>query len=184
MSDPKAKPAGKGEPSMEEILASIRRIISDDGDPNAAKPAAAAPATAAPAPAPAPAAAPPSSDVLELTEIVEDTPPPAAAPPKPAATPAPQPPTRTPMSADENLVSSGASAAAGGALANLMAAKRQADRPQVDNPMPIGNPGITLEQIVREEMRPMLKAWLDQNLPGMVERLVQREIQRITRSVD
>ena len=41
-----------------------------------------------------------------------------------------------------------------------------------------------IESIVREELRPILKAWLDQNLTPMVERLVQREIQRIARSVD
>lgn len=38
----------------------------------------------------------------------------------------------------------------------------------------------TLEGLVRELLRPMLKDWLDQNLPGIVERMVSREIMRIT----
>ena len=39
----------------------------------------------------------------------------------------------------------------------------------------------SFEETVKEMMRPMLKAWLDQNLPGIVERLVQAEIERVTR---
>ena len=39
----------------------------------------------------------------------------------------------------------------------------------------------TLEDLVREMLRPMLKTWLDDNLPGMVERLVRTEIERVSR---
>ena len=39
----------------------------------------------------------------------------------------------------------------------------------------------TLEDLVREMLRPMLKAWLDENLPGTVERLVRAEIERVSR---
>jgi len=39
----------------------------------------------------------------------------------------------------------------------------------------------TLEDVVRETLRPMLKSWLDENLPRVVERMVQEEIERITR---
>ena len=39
----------------------------------------------------------------------------------------------------------------------------------------------TLEDVVRETLRPMLKAWLDENLPSVVERMVQAEIERVTR---
>jgi uncharacterized protein len=39
----------------------------------------------------------------------------------------------------------------------------------------------TLEDLVREMLRPMLKSWLDDNLPGMVERLVRAEIERVAR---
>ncbi len=41
--------------------------------------------------------------------------------------------------------------------------------------------GRTLEDLVREMLRPMLKAWLDDNLPSMVERLVRAEIERVSR---
>ena len=41
--------------------------------------------------------------------------------------------------------------------------------------------GRTLEDLVREMLRPMLKVWLDDNLPGMVERLVRAEIERVSR---
>jgi cell pole-organizing protein PopZ len=39
----------------------------------------------------------------------------------------------------------------------------------------------TLEDLVREMLRPMLKVWLDDNLPGLVERLVRAEIERVSR---
>ena len=39
----------------------------------------------------------------------------------------------------------------------------------------------TLEDLVREMLRPMLKSWLDDNLPGMVERIVRAEIERVSR---
>src|SRR5215471_17811644 len=39
----------------------------------------------------------------------------------------------------------------------------------------------TLEDVVRETLRPMLKSWLDENLPGVVERMVEAEIERVTR---
>jgi cell pole-organizing protein PopZ len=41
--------------------------------------------------------------------------------------------------------------------------------------------GRTLEDLVREMLRPMLKIWLDDNLPGLVERLVRSEIERVSR---
>ncbi len=43
-------------------------------------------------------------------------------------------------------------------------------------------PGITVEQLAEELMRPMLRQWLDENLPDMVERLVRREIERMARA--
>ena len=38
-----------------------------------------------------------------------------------------------------------------------------------------------LEDVVRDALRPMLKLWLDENLPSVVERMVEAEIERITR---
>ena len=45
--------------------------------------------------------------------------------------------------------------------------------------MQVRSGGPTIEDIVREELRPMLKAWLDTNLPPLVERLVRAEIERV-----
>ena len=45
--------------------------------------------------------------------------------------------------------------------------------------LPIGNGAVTLEGLVRELIRPMLKEWLDQHLPITVERLVREEIERL-----
>ena len=73
--------------------------------------------------------------------------------------------------------------AAAGALAGLAAASRRPE-PELRGSVGLGNGAMTLEEIVRAEMRPILKAWLDENLPPLVERLVQREIKRITRQVD
>ncbi|WP_323015284.1 DUF2497 domain-containing protein [Devosia sp.] len=47
--------------------------------------------------------------------------------------------------------------------------------------MGIGNPGATIESLMRDMLRPMLKEWLDENLPAVVERLVEKEIARISR---
>jgi cell pole-organizing protein PopZ len=45
----------------------------------------------------------------------------------------------------------------------------------------LGNGARTLEDLVKEMLRPMLKAWIDDNLPGMVERIVRAEIERVSR---
>ncbi len=45
--------------------------------------------------------------------------------------------------------------------------------------MRVHRDGPTIEDIVREELRPMLKQWLDANLPDLVERLVRVEIERV-----
>ena len=174
MTDAKGKPAGQGEPSMEEILASIRRIISEDGEP--AKPGASPPAAAA-----APGAA---SDVLELTDMVEEPKPAAPAPAPIVAAAAPAPVVARVREPEEGLVSPPAATAAVGALTALVSAKKETERSMSDNPMLIGNGAMTLESLIREEIRPILKQWLDQNLPPLVERLVQREIQRIARGAE
>jgi cell pole-organizing protein PopZ len=206
-----AKP--QAEPSMEEILASIRRIISEDA-PAEAEPqtgktvsappaAAAAPAPAKPAPRPAPVAETrieeqeEEDEVLDLTEKVSDdgtvvnlrsAKPAPAAPPVPeeielqdateiAATPepqpAPQPAPRAPAPASD-LVSA---AAAEAATASFAALARAVDNQPTGSPISVG--GRTLEDIVKEMVRPMIRDWLDVNLPSLVERLVRREIERI-----
>jgi uncharacterized protein len=207
--------AAKGqEPSMEEILASIRRIIADD-DPAKTAPKASEPippprVVPPPRMAPPPAPEPeikedeidtmlaqlqgtsqpepaveeePASDILDLTEQMTTS--------RPAAAPAfrtidgqsdlvfednpvePPPPPRIEearpvLNGDRGLVSAATSAAVDSAFNTL------AQTVLVQN-------GRTLEDLVREMLRPMLKTWLDDNLPSMVERLVRAEIERVSR---
>ncbi|MDP8920811.1 MAG: DUF2497 domain-containing protein, partial [Pseudomonadota bacterium] len=68
----------------------------------------------------------------------------------------------------ETLLSHDASASVSGAFERLGASMRPS-QPQ------------TVEDLMKEMLRPMLKAWLDDNLPSLVERLVRAEIERVTR---
>jgi cell pole-organizing protein PopZ len=126
------------------------------------------PPKAAPKPA-APAAAP--AEVLDLTEaMAAPTPPPGPAPSfrtidgasdvvfsnKPDPLP------------DRALISSETIAAVDSAFNSLAHTV-------------IGQNARTLEDLVREMLRPMLKSWLDDNLPNMVERIVRAEIERVSR---
>jgi cell pole-organizing protein PopZ len=186
MSDAKAQQ----EPSMEEILASIRRIIAEDERPAET----AAPRTEPPKPEPA--TSEPAADILELTERVEEEEPPpheAAAPAHAAAA------SRTlevetdidmigepePLRArgaeprfeiGDRIVSAATSGAAAAAFARLAVVPRDR-RPQGD--IRLGAGDRTLEDIVRDTLRPLLQAWLDENLPDLVERLVRDEITRV-----
>jgi cell pole-organizing protein PopZ len=145
------------EPSMEEILASIRRMIAED-DPARGRAAAgdsarvqATPAAASPAPV--------DDDVLELTEALDDPRP--TAPPAPAAAAAAE---------DDAVVSPASASAALAALARLNAAA----------PPPAAvHKSQTVDDLARELLRPMLKEWLDANLPRLVEQAVEREVSRI-----
>ncbi len=197
---------------MEEILASIRRIIADDDTNKTAKPPAPAPAISTRSTLPPPPAAvantqdevdamlakfdtraaePPASDVLDLTEAM------AAAgsasketaafrtidvtsdvvftdrPPEPLAEPVLRSidePRRgvAPPPSDAALISASTVAAvdsAFNALAHTV----------------IGQNARTLEDLVKEMLRPLLKSWLDDNLPGVVDRIVRAEIERVSR---
>jgi cell pole-organizing protein PopZ len=215
------QPAKSQEPSMEEILASIRRIIADD-DANktvqrAPEPPQAEPPPPAPPPLPQPTHSPPpaaaprprfeadydvpaeepapvvnaaapdqSPDILDLTESM------AAAVPQPPSNAVPNPatfrtidgssdvgfdeasdkpaPPAMPRGGEERerLISNAASAAVDSAFNAL------AQTVLVQN-------ARTLEDLVREMLRPLLKSWLDDNLPGMVERMVRAEIERVSR---
>jgi cell pole-organizing protein PopZ len=216
------QPAKSQEPSMEEILASIRRIIADDDAsktaPRPAEPAAAAaaPAPAArpapPPPAPPPRVAPPepsldeaadpepmaevedqASDILDLTEQM------AAPAPKPAPQfrtidgsfdvsyeeekPAPQmpahqmPEARAPSPSEDDQYRG--DARSNQLLSNVTSAAVDSAFNTLAQTVLVQN-ARTLEDLVREMLRPMLKAWLDDNLPGMVERLVRAEIERVS----
>jgi uncharacterized protein len=214
------QPAKLQEPSMEEILASIRRIIADDDASKAAR-------RPAEPPLPAAASSPPqssarfghaaperredqpaigrasleeqASDILDFSESIA---PPSFARPEPTM-PSPMPPTpspapqfrkiegasdtsfdkteakpampstvaetASPYAEREQLLSSAASAAVDSAF-NTLAQTVLAQNAR------------TLEDLVGEMLRPMLKSWLDDNLPGLVERLVRAEIERIARA--
>ncbi len=172
------------EPTMEEILASIRRIISEDDAPPAEEAETAPAATEEPAaleaPEPEPLAAEPEpvaaaverepapvveEEALELTEKVEThgdldvvTPPPAA---EPVAAPEP--------ALAESLVSERVASAAASSFGQLSAA---IGMPRSDR---------TLEDVVRELLRPLLQQWLDDNLPAIVQQAVETEVERIAR---
>jgi cell pole-organizing protein PopZ len=191
---------------MEEILASIRRIIADDEpkpvarpEPKAPEPAARVPPPPAKAPAamkqddidamlagldepepPAPAKPAPAEDVLELTEAMQA---PAPAFRKiegmqdvvfdepdepPAAVRAAEPPRAAPAAAPHSIMSPMTAAAVDSAFNAL------AQTVLVQN-------SKTLEDLVKDMLRPMLQHWLDNNLPTLVERLVRQEIERVAR---
>jgi uncharacterized protein len=180
---------GAQEPSMEEILASIRKIISDDGTKKEDEPVAAVTEATAVA-ATLPAAANASADVLELTQMVADdgsivdvnAPEPAALT---LSDPEPEVKTMAPpvdIKFDDPLISESAASAAKSALSTL-ASTLETERMAMTAAMPIGDGTRTLESMVTEIMRPMIKQWLDQNLSGVVERAVQKEIQRISRRI-
>ena len=124
---------------MEEILASIKRVIAEDGRAASVRPARGS----RPAEAPPPADLP-EDDILELDD---------------------------PISEGEGLVSEDAAAASRQSLAALTAMRERGE---------LAAPGDgPLEAVVREMLKPMLKDWLDLNLPDIVEELVTREIARI-----
>jgi len=147
-------------PSMEEILVSIRRILAED---EGILPVIARSRVAA--------------DVLDLTEAIEDdgtirhipvSAKPSAPPPLPDGRIEPGLP-RHSGSAAAPLVSAVASGAAAAAFSRLTSVPREPRR-AADG---------SLEELVRDLLRPMLQEWLEENLPGLVERLVRAEIARV-----
>ena len=208
MSGTAPSPAGGQDQSMDDILASIRRILNEDeAAAQAAEPAEAAaatpeqPATAPPpaapfqestppsvappprAPTPQPAApilerAPPAaraeSEALELTSEMLVTPPnPAALPGSRPGFPEASPVPRMDLNDASGLIAPAAAAAAAASVGSLLRAVSSERGSQVYR----GGPSI--EDLVREEIRPILKDWLDHHLPPLVERLVRAEIERV-----
>ena len=194
------------EPTMEEILASIRRIISEDDAP-----AEGAPAAAAPEPEPEeevspammdvaseeqePAAS--DDDVLELTDTYEapaaesigdlDVSPaevdpfPVEAVSESVFAPEPEHPADTTSlgapTGYDTLVGDSAAASAASAFAGLASSMKKSEPVEEFTPV-----GPTLDELTRSLLRPMLKAWLDANLPAIVEAQVRKEVERIARS--
>jgi cell pole-organizing protein PopZ len=87
---------------------------------------------------------------------------------------------QTPQNGIDGLVSDQAAGAATGAFAKLSQAVHRTP-PELSI---ADDSGRTTEQFIEDMMRPMLREWLDQNLPAMVERIVQREIQKIVRRAE
>ena len=181
MTDAKGGP--NKEPSMDDILASIRKIISDDEA--RAQGAGSRPAVVPPVIVPptmtSPSRTASNEDVLLLTDIVEE---PKSMSNVEPANPAEMPqPSTEPAAAPkaDALVGAGVAGVASSAFARLnQAVQDSVPAPAATNPGPsVG--GQTIEELVKEMLRPMLKDWLDTNLPPMVERYVEREIARLTR---
>ena len=85
-------------------------------------------------------------------------------------------------SVDQSLVGASVAGAASSAFDRLsQAVQESVPPPAAADPGPIMGGGKTLEDVVKEMLKPMLKEWLDRNLPPMVERFVEREIVRLTR---
>jgi len=174
------------EPSMEEIIASISRIITEDRKPDE----------------PVRTVRDPNSDVLELTEVVNEDGSvrrvvplqnAAAATGEPAANgnsskprtgaPAEPPPEGREAGTEskldvgrERIVSTATSGAAAAAFAQLGALPRERRR---EAELSLAGSDRTLEDIVRDMLRPFLETWLNEHLPGIVERLVRQEIARV-----
>ena len=148
---------------MDEILASIRRILAEDEH----------------AVTRAPPRARARSDVLDLTEALNDdgtvrhiapiklVSPEAPAPVLPDGRIEPAAPRPQATSEAPRLVSDAASDAVAASFTRLATAPR---REGYDR---------SLDELVRETLRPLLQAWLDENLPMLVERLVRAEIARV-----
>lgn len=151
-----SEPPAGNETSMEDILSSIRRILNDGET------------------------APGGPDVLMLEPsmvVPEEKPVSAAIPPHavvPADLPAAPAPARPPVMQDAaGLLAPEAAAATASSLGSLMRTLAS-ERAGL-----VHRGGPTIEDVVREEVRPLLKSWLDANLPALVERVVQGEIERL-----
>ncbi len=195
MSEPKNTGS---DPSMDDILASIRKIISDDearaqmtnqrasGPQAPGQPArlSVVPSPNAPRPEPNSRSAG-QDDVLLLTEeLMEDPKAPNQPPPQPAEPArAPEPARASVLGADAPLIDGSAAGAAADAFSRLsLAVQESVPTPAASDPgMLVGGKQQTVEDLVKDMLRPMLKDWLDRNLPGIVERYVEREIVRLTR---
>jgi len=181
------------DPSMDDILASIRKIISDDEARSQTDPPPRRDAVAG-SPVPPPAAKEPAKadDVLLLTDLIED-------PVTPEVQPTSSQPTSIPLSridpvsapempqsqheSSEPLLGSSVAGATTSAFERLnQAVQDSVPPPRASEAGPsVGHGGKTIEDLVKEMLRPMLKDWLDRNLPPIVERYVEREIVRLTR---
>ena len=167
------------ETSMEDILSSIKRIIAEEGEGSAQALRGRKSIRTAQV-----RDIDDRDEVLELNQSVAAPPPPPsrveamrAEPPRAERVRAPEPqPEPEPVAAapsakiDPSIVSERAAEASRGALDQLSRLVVKPETPGSDS----------LEGLVREMLRPMLREWLDAQLPGIVESMVAREIARIS----
>jgi hypothetical protein len=199
---------------MEEILASIRRIISEDTQAEGDAPAKSESAKAGNGAAPEPD----DNEIIELTEVVEEPPakPASAAeapvieaePAQAAAEPAAAPPDEAEEPADavdpSDAALFGTSEAAaepgdtGGGREDRVISDHAAEAAMrafgslssslqgshAGSGLPLGEGSRTIEDIVRDLLRPMLREWLDANLPEVVQRIVQKEVREMVRRAE
>ena len=157
---------------MEEILATVRRIIAED-ELGAGRAPGASPAG--------------GGDVLELTEALEADGSVRHLPPFGAALRGPGEPRPAPMPdgrvepAPPRPAATKQEAGPPEAAEPIAAARehRGAREPSMGTDEPGIGGGRSLEELMRELLRPMLQRWLDENLPGMVERAVRAEVARL-----
>jgi cell pole-organizing protein PopZ len=180
MSGSKASPSGGADqnvndPSMEDILASIRRILSEE-EPAAPAPPESGVEQISPEEKPDDVLVLDSSMLVAQEQELEADPPPAvseAVPAIPDPPPAVAEPPPFELTPPPKLLAPEAEDAATVSMGNLvrtLATERTAQ---------VHRGGPTIEDVVREELRPLLKQWLDANLPDLVERLVRVEIERV-----
>ena len=184
MAETKMKAVRPPDPSMEEILSSIRRIISEEpareqpkrvlpGGRFGSDPAAQRAGEGAVPAHPRPEEMLKSIETADLAMALAVAKP---APPahKDGATNSAGLPSRQPAPAPRPLYASVVSPGTSSAAAESFGKLAQAVQPS-DN--------RSMEEFVEDLLRPMLQSWLDDNLPGLVERLVRQEIERVSRGV-
>jgi len=152
---------------MEEILASIRRIISEEEQTPNAAPVLDLTQTDEPAPVQH-IASPPVEDDIVFEAVEQAVAQEVTHVPEVATAPQPRQVFAEPTA--DSILSTPTTNAAAGSLARLAGSLRVSD-----------TPGQTVEGVVRELLKPMLKDWLDRNLAAIVEARVEAELERIAR---
>jgi len=178
---------------MEEILASIRRIISEDDTPAEDGAAAAPAAEAAAPPEPEPAAPVEAESEPEPEPVAAAPEPEPEAPPEPVAVAEPEEDDDDDLELTQKVETHGdldilaptdsePPPPAASLVSEQVAAVAAASFDKLSATIAMPAHGRTLEDVVRELLRPMLQQWLDDNLPGIVQEAVQAEVERISRS--
>lgn len=183
-----AEAAKDQDQSMEDILQSIKRIIAEEGDPvpqNTADVLELTQQLAEDGSVSRKAPSEPETPVIDSISIEEIIASPIASPtpvPEPAPEPEPALPVTPEPQVEDGLMSSSTLSASVAALNALRDSMNTTPPPVAAKTQDVGfRSGTTVEDLVVESLKPMLKEWLDTNLPGIVERLVQREISKLNR---